>query len=755
MAFRNLAILSLVLILAIGTPSYAAPYLGSPSAIPGKIEAENYDTGGEGVAYHDTDAGNSGGQYRPTEGVDIESCSDTGGGYNVGWTNAGEWLEYTVNVSTAGTYNIETRVASASTGGTCYIEFNGVNKTGNITVPVTGGWQNWTTVNATAILSAGTQIMRFYEVTSGYNVNYFNITAASTVTVPNVVGQAQVTAQSNITASGLTVGVISQLYSDTVAAGNVISQNPVGGSSAVPGSSVSLVISLGIRGDLNGDRIVDFNDLRMMAVAWLTSDITADIEPAGGDGIVGFKDFAVLAENWEKRIQDPPYENLDLDVNDTQTFQKIDGFGASLTDSSAWLIYMFLNASERLAVLTDLFDPNEGIGLSYLRQPMGSSDLRLAEYSYDDRPSGQTDYNLSHFSIAYDANYIIPALLEIRAINPNVKIMGTPWSPPAWMKTSGSRITGHLIDDDRVYRALANYFVKFIQGYAAYGIDVNAVTLQNEPYYEPTSYPGMHMEPADQIRLVKFMGPAFEANSIDTKILIWDHNWDIPSFAITVLNDPVARPYIAGTAWHWYGGTVDAQTTVHNAYPDKDAYFTEGSDEVYNDGGFSANLIKNGTLIVGVIRNWGKTVIKWNLALDQNNGPKIAGGCDDCYGVVTINQLTRQVSHRTQYYALGQASKFLRPGAVRIGANDNIGGLRTVVFKNTDGSIVSYVVNPSSVSHNLKINWNGQWFIYTIPAQSIVTFRWNNTVSAIVQVMITSGDGSKLLEWQTPVMLHN
>jgi hypothetical protein len=305
MAFRNLAILSLVLILAIGTSSYAAPYPnppGSPSAIPGKIEAENYDTGGEGVAYHDTDANaNSGGKYRPTEGVDIESCSDTGGGYDVGWTNAGEWLKYTVNVSTAGTYNIATRVASLSAGGTCYIEFNGVNKTGNITVPVTGGWQNWTTVNATANLSAGTQVMRFYISANGFNLNYFDITVI-TVTVPNVVGMAQTTAQSTITASGLTVGVISQSYSDTVAAGNVISQSPIGGSSAAPGSSVSLVISLGIRGDLNGDGVVDLYDLGIMRDEWLTSGPTADIEPPEGDGIVDFKDFAVLAENWGKTI---------------------------------------------------------------------------------------------------------------------------------------------------------------------------------------------------------------------------------------------------------------------------------------------------------------------------------------------------------------------------------------------------------------------------------------------------------------------
>jgi hypothetical protein len=226
--------------ITVGTGCGQAPYPnpGFPSAIPGKIEAENYDAGGEGVAYHDTETANQGGQYRSTEGVDIQSCSDTGGGYNIGWTDPGEWLEYTVNVSTAGTYNIATRVAAPSAGGTFHIEFNGVDKTGNITVPVTGGWQNWTTVNATAHLSAGTQVMRFYISADGFNLNYFNIT----------------------------------------------------------------VISLDIRGDLNGDGVVDLDDLVIMKGEWLTSGTTADIEPPGGDGIVDFKDFAVLAENWGKTI---------------------------------------------------------------------------------------------------------------------------------------------------------------------------------------------------------------------------------------------------------------------------------------------------------------------------------------------------------------------------------------------------------------------------------------------------------------------
>ncbi len=277
------------------------PFYGSPSAIPGRIEAEDFDIGGESIAYHDIDAGNNGNQYRTLEDVDIENCSDAGGGYNTGWIRAGEWLEYTVDVPAAGSYTIEARVASNSTGGAFHIEFNGVDKTGNINVPVTGGWQNWTTVSASATLSAGTQIMRFASSTDGYNINYFDI-SANMVTVPDVVGMDQVSAQSAITATGFVVGVISQSFSNTVAAGDVISQIPGGGTSAPAGSSVDLEISLGIRGDLDVDGTVDSVDVGIMAGEWLSSGVLADIEPVGGDGTVNIKDFAVLASNWGQSI---------------------------------------------------------------------------------------------------------------------------------------------------------------------------------------------------------------------------------------------------------------------------------------------------------------------------------------------------------------------------------------------------------------------------------------------------------------------
>ncbi|MHC5183790.1 MAG: carbohydrate-binding protein [Planctomycetota bacterium] len=278
-----------------------APYYGSAMVIPGKIEAEDFDTGGEGVAYHDSDTSNNGNSYRTEEGVDIENCSDTGGGYNTGWTESGEWLEYTIDVPAAGDYTIDIRVASESSGGTFHIEFGGVDQTGDITVPVTGGWQAWTTVSATATLSAGTQVMRFAPTTSGFNVNYFDI-SANLVTVPDVLGMDQPSAQSEITTAGLSVGEISQSFNNVVAAGDTMSQTPDGATLAPAGSSVDLEISLGIRGDLDVDGTVDSVDLGIMAGEWLSTGTVADIEPIGGDNIVNLQDFATLAFNWGQSI---------------------------------------------------------------------------------------------------------------------------------------------------------------------------------------------------------------------------------------------------------------------------------------------------------------------------------------------------------------------------------------------------------------------------------------------------------------------
>ena len=447
-----------------------------------------------------------------------------------------------------------------------------------------------------------------------------------------------------------------------------------------------------------------------------------------------------------------------ITIDEAQTYQSIDGFGASLTDSSAWLLACAMTPAQRQAVLEELFDPEKGIGLSYLRQPMGTSDFRVSssigghdDYTYDDMPLGQSDYELSHFSIAKDEKYIIPVLQEIVAISPEVKLMGSPWSAPHWMK-QGENLGGGRLKDD-VYDTYAHYFVKYIQAYAEHGLTLNAITLQNEPWFEPGSYHGTRMEPTDQIKLVKKMGPLFAANGLDTEILVWDHNWDQPQYPIEILSDAEAKKYVAGTAWHHYYGDVSSQTVVHNAHPDRDTHFTEGSNGSWQKPGFGRNFIRTTREMIGVLRNWSKSFITWNLALDTENGPKIPGGCDTCYGVITIDQADGSFSRRPQYYTFGHSSKFVRPGAYRIDSADSGAvDIENVAFKNHDGSRVVIALNSESSAQMIRVNCNGQSFKYLMPARAVATFVWDDQPDSSVQVWLTTGDQTKLLSREADVV---
>jgi glucosylceramidase len=440
-----------------------------------------------------------------------------------------------------------------------------------------------------------------------------------------------------------------------------------------------------------------------------------------------------------------------ISIDESQTYQSIDGFGASLTDSSAWLLANAMTSAQRQAALKELFDPEVGIGLTYLRQPMGTSDFRVSssmgghdDYTYDDMPSGQRDDDLAQFSIAKDEKYIIPMLQEILAINPEVKLMGSPWSAPHWMK-EGENLGGGKLKPD-VYGTYAMYFVKYIQAYDSDGIRINAITLQNEPWFEPGTYHGTRMDPVDQIKLVKEMGPLFEANGIDTEILVWDHNWDQPQYPLEILNDAEAKKYVAGTAWHHYYGDVSSQTVVHNAHPDRDTHFTEGSNGAWQKPGFERNFIRTTREMIGVVRNWSKSFITWNLALDTENGPKIPGGCDTCYGVITIDQEDGSFSRRPQYYTFGHSSKFVRPGAYRVDSTDTATtGIENMAFKNADGSRVVIALNSDSSAQVIQIEWDGQFFEYVLPARAAATFIWNDQPDSPVQVWLTTGDQAKLL----------
>lgn len=414
-----------------------------------------------------------------------------------------------------------------------------------------------------------------------------------------------------------------------------------------------------------------------------------------------------------------------IHVNEQHLYQQMDGFGASLTDSSAWLIYTQLNETQRAGVMSALFSSTEGIGVSITRIPMGASDfVNGAAYTYADMPPGQTDPELENFSIDHDRAYILPALQAALRINPDLKVMASPWSPPAWMKTSDALGNGSLREE--FYPAFANYFVKFIQAYEAEGIPIYAITLQNEPHHEPYSYPGMRMEPEEAAAFVQgHLAPAFEAAGIQTKILIWDHNWDEYEYPITVLNDPAAKALIDGSAFHCYGGTVIAQSIVHDAHPDKDLYFTECSGGAWVPG-FDEGLKRDmKDLVIGSTRNWAKTVIKWNLALDASFGPH-NGGCGNCYGFVTITPETETgFAFNYDYYSIGHASKFVAPGAYRIASTSFLyEGLESVAFKNPDDSKVLIVANTSSTEKQFTVRWGDKHFAQSLPAGAIATFTW-------------------------------
>lgn len=411
-----------------------------------------------------------------------------------------------------------------------------------------------------------------------------------------------------------------------------------------------------------------------------------------------------------------------IDVDYTQRFQSIVGWGAAMTDASSYLLQTKLNPAQREALLQELFGRQNGIGLSFVRIPMGASDFSRSHYSYDDRPPGETDSSLAHFSIDIDRAEKIPVLKRAFAINPQVKLVGSPWSAPGWMKSSGSLIKGTL--KPQYYGAFAEYFSRWIAAYRADGLPIFAITLQNEPHFEPDNYPGMRLSPAQRATIVaNHLGPLFVARGIRTQIWDWDHNWDEPASPLAVLGDSIARRYVSAVAWHCYGGDISAESAVHEKYPGKDTYFTECS------GGEWAPVWADNLkwyvskMIIGNARGWSRGVALWNLALDEKFGPHL-GGCDNCRGVVTINSVSGEITRNPEYYALAHASRFVRPGAVRIGSSA-LPGLETVAFRNADdGSTALVVLNTATSTTRFAVRAAGALFTTTLQSGAVATFTW-------------------------------
>jgi len=413
-------------------------------------------------------------------------------------------------------------------------------------------------------------------------------------------------------------------------------------------------------------------------------------------------------------------EHPTIEINPQKTFQQMDGFGYCLNGGSAQLISK-MGKTERDALLKELFETSgSNIGISVLRLSIGASDLDDRVFSYNDLPSGETDPDLKKFSLENDHRTgLIPLLKQILTINPKIQIIASPWSAPTWMKTNNNTKGGSLKPE--YYNVYADYFVKYIQEMKREGIIIDGITIQNEPLH-PGNNPSMYMEAKDQAIFIKNnLGPAFKKAKLKTKIIIYDHNCDKPEYPLAILNDPEANQYVDGSAFHLYGGKIEAMSTVRDAHPDKNIYFTE--QWTGGPGNFPEDLKWNiQNLIVGAPRNWARHVLQWNLAADPLYDPHTdQGGCTSCMGAITIegSKVTRNIA----YYVMAHASKFVRPGAVRV-ESTTIKDLPNVAYRNSDGKKVIIVLNTNKAEQHFNIKTKSRTINAVLPSGAVGTFIW-------------------------------
>ncbi|MET8980051.1 ricin-type beta-trefoil lectin domain protein [Streptomyces sp. NPDC004539] len=444
----------------------------------------------------------------------------------------------------------------------------------------------------------------------------------------------------------------------------------------------------------------------MVGVTLTTSDLSSALTPQPGVSLGAVSSGSV-----------------NLTVDDSTSYQTIDGFGAAFTDASTYLLQNKVSAATRNRVMNDLFSRGNGIGLSLMRVPMGSSDYTAtppsspSTYSYDDN-GGVADPTLANFSTAHDDAYVIPVIKQAQALNPAMKLLANNWSPPAWMKTTNTMLGagGGTLRSD-MYGPLAQYYVKFLQEYRAKGVEVWGVTPQNEPELAPPTYSGMLLSAADESSFIKNnLAPALTQAGLDQVILGGDGDHVSTPYANTLLSDSATAAAVYGTAWHCYQNNLGLMTTIHNSFPSKRLYETECST---GPGIAPMNATQ---LALESTFNWAGGALLWNLALGTDGGPKMGRGCDNCTGLVTVDQSTGNVTYTDNYYQLGQFSKFVMPGATRIGSSDG-GGIWSQAYRNPDGGEATVAYNNNSSPTAFTMTWNGEGsFTYTLPAHATVTF---------------------------------
>ncbi|WP_367540195.1 RICIN domain-containing protein [Streptomyces globisporus] len=459
---------------------------------------------------------------------------------------------------------------------------------------------------------------------------------------------------------------------------------------------VVTVAALGVDGAVGTARAAD-----PVAQVWVTTpDGSKKLTPEGNVPFTG----------------SPQAIDIRIDANNKE--QKFTGAGASVTGASAHLL-QGLPQAQRTSVLKSLFSTEgDGIGLNYLRQPLGSTDFdaNTNPYTYEDTRGA--------FSIDRDRSQIIPVLKQATAVNPAIRFMGSPWSPPAWMKTNNSLNGGSLRTEH--YQTYADYLVKAIRAYGQEGITLTDLTAQNEPEFA-TSYPSMSMTSAQQADFLRVLDRTLTAANLPINILAYDHNWDHPNYPLDVFARTAGIQRIIGAAFHCYGGAPAAQKQIADA--GKRVFFTEcsGTDSATPATTFGDTLKWHAeNLVVQNMRNGGETVINWNLALDRNGGPHQGHCTNRCNGIVEIDG--GQVTRNAEFYVLGHVSKFIKAGAVRIGSTSQAaGGVQNVAFQNSDGSRAAVVVNTAAGSQRFSLTDNGRSLAYTLPAGAVATFTWDGS----------------------------
>jgi glucosylceramidase len=445
---------------------------------------------------------------------------------------------------------------------------------------------------------------------------------------------------------------------------------------------------------------------------------------------------------------------INVSVNDSITSQIMSGFGASFTDSSTYLLAQLKTSSptQYNSLMNDIFNTSTGLGESFWRLPMTSNDFNSTstEWTDDDVAGPSSNYTQNFALTAQDTGHIIPVIKDALAINPNLKILASPWSAPAWMKSNGSMngstggVNGTLVSTYN--QAWADYFVKWIKAYQTAGVPIWAVTPQNEPLYAPSDYPGMYWtEPNEAAWVHTYLKPSLTAAGLSQPILGFDHNWEFFTFPQSLLTS-VAAADEAGIAWHCYDAASDptAMTMIHNQDPTKDAYETECSSDTS-----PTDIISYGTGDMAELstQNWAKGVVTWNLALDANGGPHL-GGCVGCVGLLTINGTT--VTKRNNYYQFGQLAKFVKVGATHIASTVNAHGVTTSAFKNPTGEEVLVATNTNSASTTFTVTWNGKGsFSYTLPSRATVTFVATVGAATVLSTTPSAGHTFKIQSRQT------